>query len=843
MPLRCRHLLLLSAAWSATLYTPCANAQAIEAAPPSATSPPAPERGTPPPGFEDLEQATDTLFDVVVLGRRIGSFRATLSDGMVTFASPELLADALAGVVERQAVLDLLSRPLPANEQLRCYPGQTVGCGLLPPGKFGLIADSQRFSIEIFFDPVSVKQGRERRLELGPSSAEGFGLVQNVAMSVATSGFNGRNLELGGTLDTLASVGQTSFVAQTFIGTGFGARLNQGHLQHIWGNRVAKAGLIEDYNTELLSNYRMIGAEFGSFYPRLAYDTDSQGSPLDIVLPRDADVEIRRNGVLLSARRYGAGPQRLDTAGLPNGSYTVQIVARADGMVVLDEIRNFSRSGGLPIVGKTEFSFRAGLYVEDRFSVSQSGYTFFPDLRQSPVFGARVARRIAPTTSVEADVMNIDGLTVGEATVRTFIGGVEGSASFALADDGSYGASVLGSAVLWGVRFNLAARTIQTDARFDPTSSGFGRYQPFLRRENSIVMSTQFPLAGGTLGLSGGYSSTPGLKDRYTASARYSRAVKLFHRPAFLSAYALRSDAETRVGFSFALNFGIGPRTTLSVGTGAENVSNSTGSSRNGISPVVNASISHRDRWQEFDVFGQANASTSADGERLGGGVNISSPYGVADLNAQHVRNRSGNFTTLVANAQSGFAIGGGAMKLGLARPGEAVILTDLDVAADDNAARAANSGYRVRIDAQSYDLLQPGKISAAGVAALDEYEITLSPENAPPYDVRIDPRTVIVYPGNVVRLRYEARRDFTIFGQLIGEEGHPLAAATIRGGNDLIVTDQNGYFTLTVPSDSQIRAVLPGGTQCRDVNIKDIVKDMGKREFYRVGKIKCDVE
>lgn len=806
------------------------------------TPPPEPPAGTPPPGFEDLEDRIDTAFDVSVLGRRIGSFRATLENGMIRFESPEAIADALSGVVEREAVIALLSRPLPANEQYRCFTGQTIGCGLLPPGEQGLIANPERFSVEIFFSPAAVLQVRERRLTLGPSSSQGFSLIQNVVASVATSGLDFSEIEFGGALDTQASVGSTSFLAQTYFGTGFGARVNQGLVQHVWSNRIARGGLIEDFNTNLIANYRMFGAEFGSFYPTLAYEGEQIGTPIDIVLPRDADVEIRRNGVLLSTRRYGAGPQRLDTSGLPNGSYQVQVVARVDGAIVLDETRSFSRSGALPIRGETEFSVRAGLFVEDRFAaadVDRSG--FFPGLRQSAVIGGRVARRISSTVALEGNLLFVDDQLIGETTVRGFFGPIEGAATVAASDDGSWGASVTGSTVLWGVRFNLAARTVDTDARFGPNDREFGRYRPFFRREQSVIASAQFSVLGGSMGIAGSYSTSRDTRDRYAISARYSRQVRAFGRPGFVTGFALVSDVETRVGATLSMTFAVDDRMSLSTSAGAEYVPSSNGSTREGLSPVAAAALSRRDRIGRVDLLSRANVSTSADGERAGIGVIAESPVGIADLNGQYVRNRTGQFTSVIGNLQSGFAYGGGRFKWGLARPGEAVILTDLDIDTVDSAARNSDSGYRVRVDTQSFDLLRPGGLSAIGVPAYDEYEVTLVPENAPPYDVRIEPRTVVLYPGNVVRLRYAAQRDVTIFGQLVDESGASISRARLRGGSDFTLSDASGYFTITLPIGDAIEiARNADGGACAPVAVRTLVPEGAPRDLYRVGQLIC---
>lgn len=809
----------------------------------SVPSPPAARVQTaPPPGFEGLSDEIDTLFDVTVQGRATGSFRAVLSNGFITFAEPEAVAASLDGVIRREAVLALLSSPLDLNEQYRCFSGQTLGCGLLPPGMSGAIVDPQRFSVELFFLAADTVIEQRPALTLGRSSSEGLTLVQNVGLSFATADFFGEALEYGGAFDTFISLGQSAFIAQTLVSSGDGgSRLNQAHGQHIWSDRILRGGLIENFNASLLTNYRMVGSDFGVFTSPFEGDEQFSASPLDVVLPRDADVEIRRNGVLLSVKRYGAGPQRLDTSMLPTGAYAVAITARADGVVVVDEIRSFSKAGGLPPAGKTDFTVGVGLYVPDQRFDGSLKEQFLPEVETDAlILSGRVARRIGATSAAEFTLLAVDSQTFGELSVRSIFSRFEGIAAVAAGSDGSHGASLTGNLTFGDARLSLTARSIRMDAPLIGAPASASRYRAFVRPEDSFLASAQFLVSGGSLNLSASYSQVEGFEDRYSAALRYNRPLEIAGRRALLNTYAQTTEQDTRVGFTLTFGFGVGSRTNGTASLGLEQTSTDSESLRAGLSPVANVSVSRRDEWRDFNFTSQAGLSTNADNDRIYASTLVASRIATGEITAQHISTRSGDFSTVYGSVQSGFAIGGGAAQFGMARPGEAVIIAEIQADTSDRLIDPA-SGYRVRVDSQPADLLRPGARTAVGLPAYADYELTLTPENAPPFDADLSIRRVTLYPGNVVRLKFDAKREYTLFGRLVGPDGSPLEGVLMRSGGDLTATDSFGYFTITALGDGRIEFRPTESVACAPLDVSSLIGAQNETlAFHRLGDVEC---
>jgi len=800
-----------------------------------------------PPGFENLAEPLDTFFDTLYLGRRLGSFRARFRDGYLTYTNPELIVEALSGMIDEEAARDLLSAPLQANEQYRCFSGQTTNCGVLPAGQAGAIVNGDRFSAELFFRPEDIIITETDYLTLGEATT-GPSLIQGAQFSIAHSG-NADGVRYGATFNTAASMGRTAILAQTILDSDRGAQLREITGQHVWDQRIARAGLFEDFDTRLLTSYRMVGAELASFYPSKAYES-SIATPIQIVLPRGADVELRRQGTLLATRYYPAGLQVIDTSRLPTGSYELEITARAEGAVIYEEQRAFTRAPGLPIKGKTEFNFRAGLLAENNFefSTDADNQPFFPNVGSAPVFSAGLSRRLGGASAGNVNLLYIDEEFFGEISATAVSRNLQGFLSAAVGDDGSYGALISGTLDVEPVSFSLTART--TESKRDNlgfiTDSDTPEYRPFVRSENSIFGTVSFPVMDGSLSVSGGYRDLENIEDEYSADLRYIKPVEIAGNNTLFTLFGRYSTRDTRVGFTLSYLFGLNSQTTASVRAGAEYVDRSTNADREGLWPLLDANISRRFDVGSSDVLGQAGVSTSSDNDRAYLSAETRTSYGIFDTTAQYQKSRGGgDFSSIFANGRTGFAIGGGKMKLGLAEPGQAVIMSDINI--DESKyeinSDAADSGYRIRVNSQPFDKIRPGKISAVGVQPYQDYEIDLEPEGAPPFEVDTAIQKVTLYPGNVAYFQYDATQSLALFGQLVNEFGAPISNARVQAENDITSTDARGYFLITVTPESSLTMRNTEGLTCAPIEVDTLISGKVSGEFFRAGEVVCEVD
>lgn len=845
---RLRAILLLGACtmWSSELTaqaldqvqeTPAEMPGQTGATPSSPTS----LRTAAPAGFQDLEGPVETFFDILYLNRRIGSFRATISGGLIRFADPTAVAAALGDQIDVPAVTGLLSQPLPLNQDRVCQP-EAMDCGFLPVGTSGVIVDVENFSLNLFLDRkylVSTGAANER---LGPPMS-GPSFVQNmlVSMSATTNGNN--TLRYGGTFDSYASTGRTAAIAQHVLDDEQGLRLQSGYVQRIFSDRVAAAGLFTNFDSLLLDSYRLLGAQFRSL--DRTRNVDSQmASPIEIVLPRSATVEIYRDGILLNSRRYAGGLQLLDTSTLPTGSYSLRIVARDGGATLLDETRTFVKVADLPAPGEIRFALRAGTRVDDSFSRTLNGahQPYFPTVLGQPVAQAQAAMRLSAATAISASLLAIDERVFGESSFSAFVGRLRGTLAGAAGSDGSWGAFATGSWILPDISVNVTGRTVHAARTLSGLPSNDSRrfdYYPFIRSEDSVLTSVQFRLAGGSMSVSGSYTRSPFLDDRYAVTTRYSRPVRIARLGyGSVSAYGLVSNLEQRIGVSFTFQSRLDRRTTLSYGGGGEYVGKGGGTLRKGFSPILRAVATRRDRVGAVDLTSQAGVLTDASSDRIFADTAANSTYGSADIALQYERGRANeSYGSFQFNGQSGFVIGGGAIKFGLRQPGEAFALVDIDA---EQAKGAGNGGYRVLVDGQPYDYVPVGATAAVGLEALANYRIGLDPEDAPPFEIDLGERRVTLFPGNVVRLQWKAERSFSVFGQAVDLDGQPIAGARIRSGTDIIVADDHGYFTVTGTKTTLLEIRRADGTDCLSIPLGTLVARPSEAAIERLGPVRC---
>lgn len=877
---------LRSSAAFVSVFAVPANAQTANETPSQASTEdpaePAPVnlRTSVPDGFQDIDAPLSTQFDLIFQGQAIGSFPGTYQNGRFTFDDPSAVVLALGDGVDGEAARAFLSQPLPANEQFRCRPGQAAapGCGTLPSTLSGVILDVDTFTVSVFLPREALLSRVISPRELG-EPYDGFSLIQNVQMSAASVGGEG-GVSYGGTFTTLASVGRNALIARTTLTDVNGLRSEELYAQRLWGERRAAVGLLQDYQTLTLNSYRMVGVEFGSFFGALVDAPNDTATPIEVLLPRRAQVEIYRYGVLVSTGVYEPGLQLLDTRALPDGTYSVQVIARDGAQILLDQTRTFSRLTTAVPLGKFGFRARVGERVEDNafgnLLTGDEGGSFLPGRTGELILSGSVQRRFTTAIGGNLSVTSFDSRIFGEGSLEITRGRLAGVVGVGGGTGGAYSAVVSGSVQFDRFSVFLTARRMRVDEEPFDLARLNRRYQPFFSDQDTVFGSVQAQAFGGAFSITGSYTSAEDLPERYTAAVQYTRSMRLpLVGSALLTAGIARSNFDTRFGFSISFFQRIDRKTNASFNVGAQHVSSSEpGGGRNGFSPIVDARVTRYEQVGEVDLVGEVGASTDADADRAAARVLAASRFGSADVSAQwQSRAFGGNNLSFQSNAETGFAIGGGAVKFGLRNPAEAMVLVDLTkapavrLAPSPSAAGTANTtdaaeeapagatrgatptvpdrvaegGYRVTIDGRPYDYVGPGTRTAIGVPPLHEYVVGLKPEGAPEFDLDATQRKVTLFPGNVARVRFEAQRVITLFGQVVSQAGAPSPAARIEAEKDVAVADDRGFFTITAPAAGQITIRLADGALCAQRAVSSLVDVDQPAMLHRFGKLQCD--
>jgi hypothetical protein len=805
-----------------------------------------------PPGFEDVDESVETVFDIYFSGRIVGTAPVRIANGKATFLNPEVVASMLPSRIDRQKVIELLSKELDANEQLRCLPGRTADCGALPPGQAGVIVNPERFSLELFLTPDFFLEPSEDELYLS-DPVSGPSLIQTALVSFSAGENGGGNVNFGATLDTLASIGRTSFVAQTLI-RDEGSNLQRAYLQHFWQKRQAAAGFLQSQSSISFNTYRLVGAEYGSFFGARRDLADGLQTPLEIVVPRAGQVEVYRDNVLIHAARMEAGLQQINTANFPSGSYPVRIVVKDGDQILVDESRIYTKTTDLPPEGEWAYRLRAGMRVSDFDVVGlgslSSRRPFLPHVTNEPIASASILRRITPGIGLGAEVLAVDDEVYVEGSTIAYLGNLRGVAAAAVGTDGAYSFMLNSNAQLGRFNINLLGRHARLkDDTIGPQDDVF---RPFFRSEDTVQAGVSFDIGGGNFSLSGSYTRTPGFRDRHILSARYSRSLDIGSMgSARLAAFALKSNDDVRVGVTVTFLKRLDRKTVMTYGGGAEYRSKTDVTPKQqGLYPVADVQISRQDRLGTVDLNNQAGISTDSERHRAFVSTTAVSNYGTLDLTGDYENRRgpggSGDFG-LTGNLFTGIVAGGGKVHFGIRQPGgDAALLIDVDRPETDAEANLRDEGrYRILLGNQYIGAVNPGSSATLIAQSFQEYRVGLQPEGSPPYSVDLTTRRVPLYPGNVALVRYSLSRVVTVFGRLLDSAGKPIAAARVSGKGDTTLTDDNGYFVFSANSDDQIELFDKSDKICHTIAMGEVLKAQAggsdRQDYLKLGDIRCD--
>lgn len=793
-----------------------------------------------PAGFEDVDAAIETVFDVYYQGRRVGVVPARVENGRVAFADPAALA-AILPDADQTATIEFFRRDLPSNENLRCLPGEVIGCGVLQAGVSGVIVNPDNFRIDVFL-------GRE--FLTGPAFSgrilgdpiSGPSVIQNIAGTVSATNSGSGHVRYGIGLDTLASLGRASAVSRIFGDDEQGLQLEEGYGQYYFDDYRIAGGMLQTQESLNLANLRFYGVEVSSFYGGQLDQNLYAATPIDVVLPRASRVEIYRNGVLVTTGQYDGGLQILDTSRLPAGSYPIRIVARDSSGVVLDEIRTFTRATDLPPPGRTVFNVRAGVRAADNLSsflgIDESR-PFAPESTGESVFSATASRRIGRAASASVGFTAVDGNIFPEASFQLYHGQLRAAVGAAVGPEGQYSAFASASFQYESISGSLNVRSVEAAPLTAADLARVRRYRPFLQSERGVYANIQMPVAGGSLGFRAALSESDFAGERYNYGVSYTRPIT-FNRfgTGFLSFDAVSSDIEDRVGLRLTFLRGAGPRATLSMSGGGEYISSKSAFEDDGFYPIALVGYSRSGMLNEVEVSGSASAGVSNGDTGLQLAGLAASRLGEIDVYTGVTRSRLSDETEtfFTGNVNTGFLYGGGVMQWGSRGIGDAAILVDLK--ADE---RARTDGrFRVLIDDLPQQSIKPNQRAAIAMAAFTRPRVGLSPEAAPPFDIDLTPREVPLYPGNVVRIEWAATTVITVYGRLLDAQGFAIPGARIESGTDVSVTNDDGYFSLTGPAGAILRARRAGGGVCEALTTIRPPADGSPRAVVPLGDLRC---
>ncbi|MFV8904357.1 TcfC E-set like domain-containing protein [Serratia fonticola] len=364
-----------------------------------------------PPGFEELAEGQMLMLDVFLYGQSLGVYQARVDLDNVSFSHPAELIAAVKAHYNRSPQLlkqmtSSLNSPLKRNGNLACGTnGNRPGCDFLETDKVAVIYDENNAKLMLFLAPefMSSKTVEDRFYQATPESKNALVHQQNLNF-VADRDYQSASLQGNGSL----GVTQNSYVNADWNWQGQKyrtanvqkAELNNVYYRYdLWQRMYLQGGMMDSrdifsnaggsINLSQLPIGKIAGVRVGSTLAWINMDKVSRGTPVSVLLSRDARIDAYRGSQLLSSFYLKAGTHELDTHSFPAGSYVVTLRIYESNQLARSETVPYTGTGGGPL--NTFQWFLQGGRLRDngsvRWSTDDDGRVFMGGLRL-PITGA-----------------------------------------------------------------------------------------------------------------------------------------------------------------------------------------------------------------------------------------------------------------------------------------------------------------------------------------------------------------------------------------------------------------------------------------------------------------------
>ncbi len=766
-----------------------------------------------PLGFSALTAEQSVIADIYFGNKRIGEARVTYQPGSLTFADPAKLVAMLPDLADASAVLVALSASdLPSNPGLVCTPGaDPAKCGHLAPQAAGIIFDQDRFRIDVFVNPqlmtVKAAVGRQyvQRPEAGVSIVNAIGAV----MSGSSQGPRYYNIQN----NFILGDGDRRLRAEFAYATGFGVQADRLVAEIDKPERRYLAGAFWAPGTDLIGRRKMLGIGIETQIDTRLDKDEVWGNPLVVFLNQRARVDIVRDGRVLTSRIYDAGNQSLDTRGLPNGAYevTLQIVEAGGGR--RDEKRFFSKNQSIAAVGQKIYFAYAGVLADDN-------RRSFIAPTSIPFFQAGAARRLTTHLAIDATMLATNRAVMGEVGGYVLSPLAQIRLAAVVSSKGQYGGLLqVGSQSSSRFGFNVDLRRIAVAKRQvlaspealapDAFTGGADATMPLARNNFSQVSgSLSYSLPSARIGFAASYRRETNQPDSYSYGPSF--------RWEFLRRGQLRMSANgdlaiTSQGRSGFIGLGLqllGAKSSFDAGAGLRSASTKgEGSHSGGVGTL-------RGSWQDDNFAGaELNLGAGYDHDLEHDLLNASAEMRGDKVSLQgdviHSLGQSSNPTQYSLGFQTSIGMSGGRFAFKGRDQNDSMVIVKIDGAGPDDR-------FDVLVNDGRAGTVRGNSSAAVAVPAYRQYEFRIRQTGGDLLHYDGEARRVGLYPGNVTRLSWSARKVAAMFGRLLLESGEPVRMATVTNPAGISETDDNGYFQIEAETGSAIDVALPGGRTCR---------------------------
>jgi len=486
---------------------------------------------------------------------------------------------------------------------------------------------------------------------------------------------------------------------------------------------------------------------------------------------------------------YDQGIQKLDTTRLPLGSYNVEIEIVDPGGKTRTETRFVVKRSELPLNDQPYLWFDFGALEE-----TPERKTTIQRFEKEFIARAGTFRKISDFYGVGGNIILNSDVSVAEGFTEYFRKNWRTRAGFAgtTKKDYVYDFFYLFDKEPWISNFSWRQSFYNSD---EYKSDKIYLYKPITSTSKQLTFDIKWLFLKGTgdIGLFSSYSKRLDKENySYGPKLRFNIFKKIRGLTGTLELSAFQTDLEQQFFVNLLFNYNKG-RWQVFNSTRYDYRENDDSGSANYKNTNETWNTDTSLTWQDGDLLeddlrlvarynkndGLVTTETKMD---------FKSNYGRITGSTRNNRNNNDKtitFDTNVAYSEGKIAYGGKNVR-------KSMVVVQIE---GDN----KTSSYDIYINSVKKQKIKVGKTKVIPLIAFREYFIYLKPRDGNTTHIDLKPKKVVLYPGTMVYLKYEAKNMGVLLSTLYDKYGRPMKNTEIRGEMGSTITDETGYFQMDV--------------------------------------------
>lgn len=783
-----------------------------------------------PAGFESLFDDQHSLVDVFYAGRFLGTAMATYNPDEISFDDPKSLVEKIPDTLSEAEILQALKGELATHQEFRCYYPNQKNCGTLYPEIAGVIFNEESFRVDIFVNPTLLAVQQSNTNKFLPASDSKLSFLQTFSYAFAGSDDEYNEEDNLFTTSLLSykenAIRMVSNYSDDLESTENNFQISTLVAQRDWQGIRYLGGYFQTINEDLrfTSETDLVGLRIGTSLDTREDQRQTSGREIQVFLQSRGEVSIFKDGRLISTRIYDSGNQILDTADLPGGSYDIDIRIR-DGGGERIETQFYVKNSSLPPEGEPRYFVELGRVAE------QTGDTLLNPIDLYLLRGS-INNRINFNNTLIAGLSTTEDDSVGEIGWYGLGNHYDVLMTTAIGRYDRYGFNTEARLNFYNTWLTTTYRRIWDDSDSDILDDpDYGKLNLIGDEQEQLTANLNLPAGSANVSFGARYIDR---FDGNDAVTDYNASIdfEMFRTRDSSIRFALQYNHSDDDDFVVAkINWRMGAGNWSFQAQPEYEYNDVNGEDDNFARLNASADWDSRDKWSS-DLRAGVSASFDDDFNSIGANADWGGQYGRARGQIEHVdRDKGASTTRHNGNLATSFMLADETVALGGKEQNQAAIIIDLKGSAED-------VFFDVLVDGGRRATAKPGTQSVLSLRPYETYRVSLRARGE--QFVHFDDKeySVTLYPGNVVKLGWEADVVNIVFGRIKDQNGKAVANALLKGASGVATTDDYGLFQAELKQSVRQINVETRDRQC----LLSIPEYTTKKGVATLGSLQCEM-